>query len=120
MEGEHLLMCCGEKRPRGKAVSVAVKPAASHGFVTIHDYLSAVHPWLMSLREDILGAIGMYEGVICDMDGDCVPIAPSLGADLMVNYNAPGRLMMCNKPIWIKQTRNPPRLDVTSPSWLNG
>ena len=117
---EHLLMCCGEKRPRGKAVSVVVKPAASHGFVTIHDYLSTVHPWLVSLREDILGAIGMHEGVMCDMDGDCVPIAPSSGADLIVNYNAPEHLMMCNKPIWIKQTRNPPQLDITSPSWLNG
>jgi hypothetical protein len=122
-EGEgagHLLICCGEKRPRRKAVSVVVKPAASHGFVTIHDYLSTVHPWLMSLREDILGATGIHEGVMCNMDDDCVPMVPSSGADLMVDYNAPGRLMMCNKPIWIKQKRNPPQLDFTSPSWLNG
>jgi hypothetical protein len=109
---EHLLLCCGEKRPRRKAVSVVVKPAASHGFVTIHDYLSTVHPWLMSLWEDILGAIGMYEGVMCDMNGDRVPIVPLSGADLMVSYDAPERLMMCNKPIWIKQTRNPRQLDV--------
>jgi hypothetical protein len=112
--GGHLLTCCGEERPRGKAVSVMVEAAASHGFVTVHDYVSTVHPWLMSMREDILAAIRMHEGVVCDVNGVSVPIAPSSGADLMVNYDAPARLMMCNKPIWIKQTRNPPQLDVTA------
>jgi len=116
----HLLTCCGEERPRGKAVSVMVEAAASHGFVTVHDYVSTVHPWLMSMREDILAAIRMHEGVVCDVNGVSMPIAPSSGADLMVNYDAPARLMMCNKPIWIKQTRNPPQLDVTSLSGLNG
>jgi hypothetical protein len=62
----------------------------------------------------------MHEGVICGIDSDCVPTSPSSGADLMVNYNAPEHLIMCNKPIWIKQTRNPPQHDVTSSSWLNG
>ena len=31
---------------------------ASRDFVTVHDYVSAVHPWLLSLRGDILQAAG--------------------------------------------------------------
>ncbi|KAK4123070.1 hypothetical protein N657DRAFT_573893, partial [Parathielavia appendiculata] len=26
--------------------------------LTVHDFASAVHPWLMNLREDILAALG--------------------------------------------------------------
>ena len=59
----HLLKCCGIDRPRGKAAKLVVKPDASSGrnFVTIHDCVSAVHPWLMERREDILGAEGLVE-----------------------------------------------------------
>lgn len=53
---EHLLKCCDAERPRKKKVSLLVK--ATGKFVTIHDYVSVVHPWLMSLREDILRAEG--------------------------------------------------------------
>lgn len=61
-EAGHLLMCCGSERPRGKAVSVVVTAAATgEGFVTVHDYLSTVHPWLLSIRSDILGSIGVYD-----------------------------------------------------------
>lgn len=55
-----LLRCCGMARPRGKNLSVVVKPAVDRekGFVTVHDYLTVVHPWLMGLREEILAAMG--------------------------------------------------------------
>lgn len=46
---EHLLSYCEESRPRGKKVKVVVRHA-SGDFVTVHDYLSTVHPWLMSLK----------------------------------------------------------------------
>ncbi|KAF1842322.1 uncharacterized protein K460DRAFT_409737 [Cucurbitaria berberidis CBS 394.84] len=71
---EHLLRCCGGERPRGKAVSLLVK--ATGEFLTIHDYVSAVHPWLMSLREDLLQAAGDLL--------DNIPL-PS-DAKLMVNF----------------------------------
>lgn len=58
-----LLKCCGLKRPSGKAHTLVVKPTVSgKNFITVHDYLSAVHPWLMSLREDILWAKGVWDG----------------------------------------------------------
>jgi hypothetical protein len=56
-------MCCGAKRPRGKAVKLVVKPTMSgNEFVTVHDYLSAVPPWLMSARGDILWCMGLGDG----------------------------------------------------------
>ncbi|TQS32143.1 hypothetical protein Golomagni_07550 [Golovinomyces magnicellulatus] len=52
----YLARCCGEDRPIKKnGLSVRVTPT-SGDFVTIRDYVAAVHPWMMSLREDIIGA----------------------------------------------------------------
>lgn len=68
-----LLRCCGLPRPIGKDVTIVVQPTntgddgsngqasndgSEGGFVTLHDYLSVVHPWLMSLRSEILAAMG--------------------------------------------------------------
>lgn len=63
-EGEmQLVKCCGEPRPRNKKASLTVTPARDgQGFVTLHDYLSAVHPWLMGLRSELRAAMGvMYD-----------------------------------------------------------
>lgn len=70
------LECCGTPRPCGKVVKFVVR--ATSDFITVHDYLSAVHPWLLSLRDDILSALGV--------DDD-----KSLPADtkLMVFYDMP-------------------------------
>jgi hypothetical protein len=68
-----LVKCCGEDRPRRKrGLKLVVTPSACNYFVTVHDYVSGkssfqswrkflmimlvVHPWLMSLRHDILKA----------------------------------------------------------------
>ena len=56
-ELDHRLGCCGEARPRGKKASIVVKPA-SGDFVTVHDYLSTIHPWLLSFKADIESARG--------------------------------------------------------------
>ncbi|KAI4640252.1 hypothetical protein J4E93_008457 [Alternaria ventricosa] len=55
-EEPHLLRCCRANRPRKKCETLLVK--ASGAFLTIHDYVSAVHPWLLRQREDIFGAEG--------------------------------------------------------------
>ena len=55
---EHLLGCYEEPRPRKKNMKILVK-AASRTFVTVHNYLSTVHPWLMGLKEDITKAENM-------------------------------------------------------------
>jgi hypothetical protein len=58
----HLLVCCGSDRPRHKAGSVLVTPSASgQGFVTVHDYITTMHPWLMRNRDDILDAMDRFE-----------------------------------------------------------
>lgn len=49
---EHLLHCCEGPRPRGKKAQIVVRPA-SGDFVTIHCYISTVHPWLMSVNGEI-------------------------------------------------------------------
>lgn len=91
----HLLICCDEVRPCGKAVKLVVKPAAGeNGFITVHDYVSAVHPWLARIQEDILNSMGIFQRP--------VPLA----TELMVNCSFQGRLLLMeNKPAWIRQKR---------------
>ena len=117
----HLLMCCSEKRPRKKAVNITVKPATGggKGFVTVHDYLSTVHLWLLGLRGDILAAMHMMnDGGMRELhgDGELMPTVPSSASDLMVKCNSPVWLRMCTRGVWIKEERNPPKLDFSSRS----
>ncbi|SPQ26483.1 223e8a0b-86bd-44b7-b3d1-d02170a21dec [Thermothielavioides terrestris] len=73
--GTHLLRCCGGDRPRKKKARLTVRGTgggggggggggdggsgeSGEGFVTVHDYVTAVHPWLMGLRADLLAAGG--------------------------------------------------------------
>lgn len=59
---EHILVsCCGESRPENK-FELLVKSLGP--FSTVHDFVTAVHPWLMSLKGDIAEA--MEE--LCGMD----------------------------------------------------
>jgi hypothetical protein len=48
------LLCCGEKRPRKTKVKLEVTAAGP--YLTVHDYVSAVHPWVLGLRERIVQA----------------------------------------------------------------
>lgn len=60
-DGAVLLRCCGEDRPRDKKASIVVAALAggsNAGYVTIRDFVSVVHPWLMGLKGGVLGAIG--------------------------------------------------------------
>ncbi len=78
---EHLLMCCGTDRPLNKAVTLEVR--AKGEFLTVHEFVSAVHPWLMGLREDILAAAGVLERKPLPAD-----------SELMIYYPGPGRLLI--------------------------
>ncbi|KAI0382817.1 hypothetical protein F5Y04DRAFT_252396 [Hypomontagnella monticulosa] len=89
---EHVLKCCGSERPRKKAAYLVVK--ATSECITIHDYVSAVHPWLMGLREDILGALGVW---------DSKPRPPE--TKLMVNFDGPGYLMIQEEKSWLAARR---------------
>ncbi len=55
-----LLRCCGESRPRDTAPLLV--RASEQPYVTIHDYVSAVHPWLMDLKDKIRSAMGVWDG----------------------------------------------------------
>ncbi|KAH9230475.1 hypothetical protein K456DRAFT_55552 [Colletotrichum gloeosporioides 23] len=58
-DGEmELLLRCDTDRPK-KAQPLVIN--ASDTYVTVHDYLSALHPWLMGLREDIVRADNVWE-----------------------------------------------------------
>ena len=88
----HLLMCCGTQRPRGKAVTVVVR--SSGEFVTIHDYLRTVHPWLLGLREDLLGAMAVF-------DDEPLPTETKI----VVGSIDPENLMMDKEAEWIDRRR---------------
>lgn len=53
-----LLRCCGEERPRD-TLALLIR-ASEKPYLTVHDYVSAVHPWLMSLKNRILGAKNVW------------------------------------------------------------
>lgn len=91
-----LLQCCGEDRPQ-EHVPLLIK-ASTRPFVTIHDYISAVHPWIFSLREGILAA-------------SLNP--PDDGSKLVINYNDISSVKISSEERWTLMTRdfcaeNPP------------
>ncbi|KAI1153196.1 hypothetical protein F4825DRAFT_461347 [Nemania diffusa] len=56
-EKEFLLWCCGQDRPLGKkGQTLLVTPASGRDFVTVRDFVGAVHPWRMSMRDDLAKA----------------------------------------------------------------
>jgi hypothetical protein len=59
---EILIYCCDEDRPLGKkGLTLEVRPSPGNDFVTVKDYVGAVHTWLMSMRDDILSAMQLAE-----------------------------------------------------------
>ncbi|KAI1810626.1 hypothetical protein GGS20DRAFT_166769 [Poronia punctata] len=56
-EKEFLVRCCGQDRPLGKkGPTLLVTPAPGHDLVTVRDFVDAVHPWLMGMRDDLAKA----------------------------------------------------------------
>ncbi|KAI1452080.1 hypothetical protein F4805DRAFT_55120 [Annulohypoxylon moriforme] len=93
---EHLLMCCGTTRPRGKAGSMAVKPTTGD-FITVHDYLSTLHPWLLGKRDDILALMGLF---------DDKPLPQE--TKLMVGYEMGDSLTVYDRAEWIEYRQRKP------------
>lgn len=63
-------------------------------FVTVHDYVSAVHTWLMDMRGDILAVLGK-------IDGDDDPLADA--TELIVKIAWPDELMIETKESIFRQ-----------------
>lgn len=89
-EPPHLLKCCGTDRPRGKRGGVLVTASPSGpGFVTVHEYVTTVHPWLIRNSGDILKAMNCWEQM------------PDLeDKDLVVDLVQPNSLTIREKSDW--------------------
>jgi hypothetical protein len=83
--------CCGEQRPSPQAMKLVVK--ASEQFVTVHDYVSAVHPWLIRKYDDLLRALAVI--------GD-EPLSLRAGEHLMVSLGGPESLSIGVKEDWLR------------------
>ncbi|KAH9222173.1 hypothetical protein DL95DRAFT_421032 [Leptodontidium sp. 2 PMI_412] len=87
-----------DERPVNKDVKLEVKPAEGCQFVTIRDFVSAVHPWLLSLRKDILMAKRVTLGY------------PSVFAtEFMVEVNVGGTIRIIDRENWIKARSGAPQ-----------
>ena len=91
---DELLECCGDGRPP-TAPELVVR-ASDKPYVTIHDYVSAVHPWLMGLRDNILQALNVMDG----------PAPLPSDTHLMVNWDAPYDLTMMEAERWLQHQRS--------------
>lgn len=82
-----LLRCCGEDRP--EAPEPFVVTATSKEYVTIHDYVSTAHAWLMDNFEQVSAAYNIWD------DG----VAPP-GQKLFVLVADLQRLDVADEPTW--------------------
>ncbi|KAK4246221.1 hypothetical protein C7999DRAFT_15639 [Corynascus novoguineensis] len=110
-QGRGVCNGCGAARPPAvkRGVSVVVRgtggvgegedEGGGGGFVTVHDYVSTVHPWLLGLRGDILGALGTST----DND-DPLPAE----TELMVSCRLLDKLRMEQRADWIRNARKQP------------
>lgn len=94
-DGLILLRCCGTSRPNMYTPLVVRPPSSSERqYITVHDYVSAVHPWLVAQWNDILSARNVCEGR-----------PPSADTKLAVNYHEPGHLMINDLEHWLSLMR---------------
>lgn len=102
-EPPHLLVCkcCDSDRPRHKSEGVLVTASLSGpGFVTIHDYIMTVYPWLMRSRDDIFEAMDVW---------DSSPDPEDM--DLVVDLANPNSLTIEEKSTWLWS------LSMRAPGW---
>ncbi|KAH0499711.1 hypothetical protein TgHK011_006886 [Trichoderma gracile] len=104
---EFLIRCCGDDRPlRKRGLKIKVIPSAGNDFVTVRDYVSTVHPWLMSLRGDIIRAKAVARPVPYFDSG--------VNIEWMVsNLTAPQHQIM-TKGLWIEMHRPPRPMDAAT------
>ena len=88
--------CAVGERPVDKEVRLEVKAAGE--FLTIHDYVSAVHPLLMGLRGDLLAALALD-------DGQDDPFPPE--TRLMAACGCPNVIRVKREQDWIQQHTKP-------------
>lgn len=91
-----LLRCCGEQRPEPPQPLVIT---ATKKYVTVHDYVSAVHAWLMEHFDDISSAVNIWNG------GE-----PPPDQKLVVDCSDLRSLSILEENIWCRVTQPVPSL----------
>lgn len=66
---------------------------ASRKFVTVHDFVSAVHPWLMRKYDDLVAALSVLNGE---------PLSLPAGEHLMVTDGGPADLSVGTLDEWLR------------------
>ncbi|KAK4246222.1 hypothetical protein C7999DRAFT_33355 [Corynascus novoguineensis] len=89
--------CAVGERPRDKDARLEVKAAGE--FLTIHDYVSAVHPWLMGLRGDLLAALALTAA------GQDDPLPPE--TKLMAAWGTPNKIVVVREQDWFPRYTKP-------------
>ena len=96
----HLLMCCGgQKRPPGKGTDAVIAPAPTAEFVTVHDFVSAVHPYLLARRDEII------EGMNEDPGREGKPFRPEI--KLFVDWWGGGSVDIKDEADWMRKHGHP-------------
>lgn len=123
---EYLARCCGQDRPVHKqGLAVQVKPAEGMEFVTIREYVFGilafifmliymlkanrinivVHPWIMSLREDIIQAM------IVAGDGRNMAPETARAMDWKISVRAAPQHDILTHKMWLSDHTKPAPLD---------
>ncbi|KAK4109031.1 hypothetical protein N656DRAFT_831756 [Canariomyces notabilis] len=89
--------CAVGERPVDKDARLEVKAAGE--FLTIHDYVSAVHPWLMGLRGDLLAALALTAA------GQDDPLPPE--TRLMAVCGWPDEVEVLREQDWLAEYTKP-------------
>lgn len=57
--GPRLRTCCGESRPKGPPPLLVT--ASTEPYITVHDFIAAVHPWISQFEDYIRRMLGVIE-----------------------------------------------------------
>jgi hypothetical protein len=98
-----LLRCCRGDRPRNKVETLLVR--ATGAFLTIHDYLTLVHPWLLGRREDVFEA-----------EGDLMKNEPlAANTKLMISRGLPDQVSFNTEEDWRESmSKEPAKTDYSN------
>jgi hypothetical protein len=93
-EPGELLRCCGEQRPEPPQPLTIT--ATSKEYVTVHDYVSVIHAWLMEHFTEICSALHVWDG------GQQPP-----NEKLVVNYDNLESLAIVDENMWTQVHQAP-------------
>lgn len=100
--GLYLQACCGTERLVVKRANVLVKAAGE--LLTIHDFLSVVHPYLMARRKDIVAAMQEEQYRL-------LPVPAETELFMSLSHSNPDFLHVSGDSEWL-QVHAKPRRDI--------